>query len=767
VTTIQDVLAGADVRSVFQPIVDLTDGAVVAYEALARGPVGPLQGPDALFAAARGAGLLGELDQLCRAAAFRGAVAEGLFSPLTVFVNVEPEVLDTAPVDELLALVDRAPGTLRIVLEITERALSARPAELLRTVGRVRALGWGIALDDVGADPASLAFMPLLRPEVVKLDLRLVQQRPSPVVAEIVNAVNDYAERTGALLLAEGIETPEHLVAARGLGAGLGQGWLFGRPTAAPEPHPPRGELRFPAPAPQQDHAAPPSPFDCLPPGTQLKRAPKRLLVQLSRQLERQAAQLGKTCIVAATFQEARHFTPGTVDRYRDLAARTGFVAALGNDLSLQPLPGVRGAVLDADDPIRAEWDVVVVSPHFGAALLARDLGDDGPDLDRTFEYALTYRRETVLAAAHALMLRVVPDSASTLTREPRTAPGTPTPADPAASADPGWAPAGDEPLLHRALRAATSGITITDLRREGQPVVFANDAFADLAGWPVPQLLGRSVRHLDGTGTDAAAVHRLLAAVAEGRHGHGTLLQYRGPQREPWWSEVHASPVVDADGRVVQCITVQTDVTRTRDAERVLVLERERARRSLERLEELSVTDPLTGLLNHRRFSELTERELRAAAANGGGTALLSLGVDGFRAVNDELGHAAGDLLLVSASRRLQSRLRRTDLAARPGGDEFLVALVDLDHATARTEALRVAGQLSAALSAPYRIGGQPVEVSVSVGVSSCPGDSGDLHRLLALAGSRLLERRDAVRRSDGRPSSVLDGAGEGGPRR
>jgi len=758
VTTIQDVLAERAVRSLFQPIVDLASGELVAYEALARGPVGPLEGPDALFTAARAAGLLGELDQQCRAAAFRGAVAQGLFSPLTVFVNVEPEVLDSAPVDELLALVDRAPGTLRIVLEITERALSARPAELLRTVGRVRALGWGIALDDVGADSASLAFMPLLRPEVVKLDLRLVQQRPSPVVAEIMNAVNDYAERTGALLLAEGIETPEHLTTARGLGAGLGQGWLFGRPAAGPDLRRPRGELRFPAPAPQQDAAAPPSPFDHLPPGTELKRAPKRLLVELSKQLERQAMQLGKTCIIAATFQEARHFTPGTLARYRDLAARTGFVAALGNDMALQPLPGVRGAVLDADDPIRAEWDVVVVSPHFGAALLARDLGDDGPDLDRTFEYALTYRRETVLAAAHSLLLRVVPDGGSTLTRAARSAPGTPTPADPAASEGP---PADEEPLLHRALRAATSGITVTDLRREGQPLVFANHAYARLSGWPVAQLLGRSARHLDGAGTDAAAVHRLLAAVAEGRHGHETLLQYRGPQREPWWSEVHASPVVDDDGRVVQCITVASDVTRTRAAER----ERERERRTLARVEELAVTDPLTGLLNHRRFAELAERELRAAAAADAGTALLSVGVDGFRAVNDELGHAAGDLLLVSASRRLQSRLRRSDLAARLGGDEFLVALVDLDRPTARVEALRIAAQLSTAMSAPYRIGGQPVVVSVSVGVSTSPGDAVDLRRLLALAGSRMLERKEALRREDRRGAAVPDGSREVSP--
>ena len=69
----------------------------------------------------------------------------------------------------------------------------------------------------------------------------------------------------------------------------------------------------------------------------------------------------------------------------------------------------MRGAPLAPDDPLIGEWDVVVLTPHFAAALLARDLGDDGPDLERSFEYALTYRRDVVVRAASALMSRVLP----------------------------------------------------------------------------------------------------------------------------------------------------------------------------------------------------------------------------------------------------------------------------------------------------------------------------------------------------------------------
>ena len=273
--SLDDVLRTGAVRSVFQPIVDLDSGRVVAYEALARGPQGPMERPDVLFAAAREAGRLAELDEQCRAAAFRGAVGAGLLAPLDPVRQRRARGPGPRPPGRPAAIAAQAPGELRVVLEITERALAARPADLLRTVERVRDLGWGVALDDVGADVLSLAFMPLLRPDVVKLDLRLVQERPGPQVAEIMNAVNAYAERSGALILAEGIETEQHLLRARALGAHLGQGWLLGRPAArrrrrgTPSPSSP---LPASAPAPGRDT----SPFDCLPAGTRPGAAPPR-----------------------------------------------------------------------------------------------------------------------------------------------------------------------------------------------------------------------------------------------------------------------------------------------------------------------------------------------------------------------------------------------------------------------------------------------------------------------------------------------------------
>jgi diguanylate cyclase (GGDEF)-like protein/PAS domain S-box-containing protein len=738
---VHEVLVRQAVSSVFQPIVDLDSGAVVAYEALARGPVGPLERPDALFAAARSVGRLAELDDLCRRAAFTGAVEHGLLAPLTLFVNVEPEVLDTAPLDDLLAIAEAAPGELRVVLEITERALATRPADLLRTVERVRALGWSVALDDVGAETLSLAFMPLLRPDVVKLDLRLVQDRPGPAVAEIMNAVNDHAEQTGALVLAEGIETQAHLLMARALGARLGQGWMFGRPAAGAAKGYPVAELALPRTTPPTGLDG--SPFDCLPAGVALRRSPKALLIEVSKQLERQAMRLGETCVVAATFQDARHFAPSTAQRYRDLVKRTGFVCVLGEDLPVEPVPGVRGAALSRTDPVRGEWDVTVVSPHFSAALLARDLGDTGPDMERMFEYALTYERDTVVAATNALLSRVVP-------RLPATEQHVRQVTGPHAAAAPVRAvrvrSGGGEELLHRALAATTSGVTIAAFDQPDQPLVYVNEAFAAMAGFPVEHVLGDNCRFLQGPDTDLAAVARIRSALAAGEECRETLLNYRGPERTPWWNEVFLSPVADEQGRVLQYIGVQNDVTARVEADRALALERDRAASYLARIERFAFTDPLTGLANRRGMEERLEVAMwDARSTDEAALAVLFLDLDGFKRVNDRHGHAVGDQLLVRTAGRLSARLRRGDVLARLGGDEFLVVLCGLVPATARAEATRVADSLVAALSAPLELDGSTVQVGVSVGVGVFPADAPDLRGLLHAADLRMYAAKRA----------------------
>jgi EAL domain-containing protein (putative c-di-GMP-specific phosphodiesterase class I) len=398
------------VRALFQPLVDLDSGDVVAYEALARGPAGsPLESPAALFEAAYGSGRAAELDWACRAAAFKAAAGARLDPSLRLFVNCEPVSLGVACPDDLWPVVDAAERRLRVVVEVTERAVARDPAGLLAAVARARAVGWGVALDDVGAEPASLAVMPFVHPDVIKLDLRLVQGRTTAEVARIVNAVRAQAERSGAHILAEGIETRRHLEIARTLGATVGQGWLYGRPGPLPSAtRPARTPLDLlPEPAGVEDQ----TPFEVVSAERVPQRAPKDLLLPMSMHIEDKGLDAAEPGVLLACFQEARHFSPGTRARFGRLAGRAALTGALGVGMPVTPAPGVRGASLGPHDPLRGEWDVILIGPHFAAALVARDCGDNGPEGDRRFDFVITHDRDLVIRAAQPLLDRLAPAS--------------------------------------------------------------------------------------------------------------------------------------------------------------------------------------------------------------------------------------------------------------------------------------------------------------------------------------------------------------------
>jgi diguanylate cyclase (GGDEF)-like protein len=406
---LERIIATQAVTAVFQPIVEIESAAVIGYEALARGPAGsPLQRPDRLFAAAQAADRVDELDWLCRATAAGAAMDAGLGRSAALFLNCEPSAVGT-PCPEVHAETwGRAIAELDLVLEITERAVTDRPAELSREVAEHRSAGRGIALDDVGADVRSLALLPLIEPDVIKLDLRLVQDRPSTDQAAIVSAVAAERERTGAVILAEGIENEDHLAVARTLGATLGQGWLWGRPGPLPS-RPGRPWVRRPVA--RRDFAGR-TPFEVISAEREPANATKSLLLPMSHHMENRALSIGEGAVVLSAFQDAKHFTPYTVSRYEMLARWASLVAALGVGLGEEPVPGVRGAHIDHDDPLAGEWSVIVIGPHFAGALVAQDLGDTGRERDRRFVFSTAYDRGLVIAAARTLLARIAPVSA-------------------------------------------------------------------------------------------------------------------------------------------------------------------------------------------------------------------------------------------------------------------------------------------------------------------------------------------------------------------
>ena len=402
------ILSERRVACVYQPIVDLETGAVVAYEALARGPRGsPLEHPEPLFEASRRAGRMAELDWLCRSTAALGAVDGGLRAPWSLFVNVEPEALYKPVPQELRKSWLGASGRLRMVFEVTERTLTRDPTALLWNVGWARDLGCGIALDRVGSDPRAQALLAFLRPDVLKLDLRLLHGKSPGARAAIVHAIAAEAERTGATIAAMGIETDAHLETASAAGATLGQGWRLGRPGPLPKPLPPLGaSIRAGHPASSVPVGF--TPFDMLRERRPIKRATKAVLRAMSRGLEHAALALREPPVVMATFQDDRFFSGASRDLYTCLGRSCAYVTAAGSGMSPGPALGVRGVRLPSRDPLRAEWVVVVQGSRFSAALAARDLGDEGPDRDRRFDYVMTHERDLVTNVARTLLARAM-----------------------------------------------------------------------------------------------------------------------------------------------------------------------------------------------------------------------------------------------------------------------------------------------------------------------------------------------------------------------
>ncbi len=229
---LERILRDEEIRTLFQPVIDLRSHAVLGYEALARGPGGgPLEMPRALFLASDRLGRTLDLDRTCRAAALR-ASAEARIAPAgTLFVNVVPQSLGSAAGDaaQALAGLSRAPGP--VVVELPERAADADPEGFLEAVRRARESGLGVALDDVGTGWASQALVERVRPDFVKIDPSLVRGiERSLIKQEILRSVVRIANSLGASIVAEGIEARDEAEVVLAAGAQYGQGFLFARP---------------------------------------------------------------------------------------------------------------------------------------------------------------------------------------------------------------------------------------------------------------------------------------------------------------------------------------------------------------------------------------------------------------------------------------------------------------------------------------------------------------------------------------------------------
>lgn len=267
-------------------------------------------------------------------------------------------------------------------------------------------------------------------------------------------------------------------------------------------------------------------------------------------------------------------------------------------------------------------------------------------------------------------------------------------------------------------MEASTSPMSISN--RTGR-IVWANQAACLLAGYARDELIGHTPRQLSSDRQNPKFFQTLWQTLLSGQTWQGEL---EGRNRDGAYYKVTQiiTPIRDDDGAISHFITVQHDFTAQH-------MEHAEIRR-------LAYHDGLTGLPNRALFTEQVRQAILHAGGHGKLLALMFIDLDRFKRVNDTLGHACGDQLLIAVAGRLARAVRKSDSVARLGGDEFAILIGDLDHASV-VEAL--ARQLIASIERRFRIGEHRITARVSIGISFYPRDGKTFEELLNRADSEM----------------------------
>ena len=271
-------------------------------------------------------------------------------------------------------------------------------------------------------------------------------------------------------------------------------------------------------------------------------------------------------------------------------------------------------------------------------------------------------------------------------------------------------------------------GIMVTDA---GAHILTVNRAFTGITGYEADEVLGRTPKVLSSGRHDAAFYGALRATLETSGHWQGEIWNRRkGGETYPALLTVNA--IHDECGALQRYVGIFRDIT---------VIKRTQSE-----LERMAHYDPLTGLPNRLLLTERLDHALDRARRNGGELAVMLLDLDGFKTVNDSLGHPAGDLLLQTVATRLSAALRAEDTVARLGGDEFAVILEDIKQGG---DAAGVARKLLACLADPIDLDGHSALVTGSLGIALCPQDGGDTTALLRAADTAMYESKLGGRNS------------------
>jgi len=277
--------------------------------------------------------------------------------------------------------------------------------------------------------------------------------------------------------------------------------------------------------------------------------------------------------------------------------------------------------------------------------------------------------------------------------------------------------------LFGKMFHGSSEAILITDVNKR---IVAINPAFTEITGYGVEEAIGKNPNILNSGRQTPDFYQKMWASINMAGQWQGEIWNRRKTgEIYPEWLSIGV--VKNSKGEVINYISLFSDITERKAAE--------------QQIEFLAHYDALTRLPNRALFADRLRSALLAAERNNNKVALLFLDLDKFKAINDTMGHLAGDLLLQSVATRLLTCVRESDTICRQGGDEFMILLSMIGNAT---DVEHVAQKIIAVMKEPHRIEGRDLIVTFSVGISIFPDDAGDVDAMVKCADDAMYRAKE-----------------------
>jgi diguanylate cyclase (GGDEF)-like protein/PAS domain S-box-containing protein len=270
------------------------------------------------------------------------------------------------------------------------------------------------------------------------------------------------------------------------------------------------------------------------------------------------------------------------------------------------------------------------------------------------------------------------------------------------------------EEALRRAaavFETATEAIVIADAFGN---IVDVNSAFSSITGYEQGDVIGENAEILNSHQHEFEFYQEIAAEIEQSGKWEGEIwIRHKNNTAIATWSSIGRT--LGRESSTEQFVAVFNDMTERKDAEEVISHQ--------------ATYDLLTGIPNRSLFIDRLSQETLRAGQSGEGVALIFIDLDGFKKINDTLGHSAGDEVLQIAAERIKQSIRNIDTTARVGGDEFAVIVPKLSDPV---DAEIVAKRILEEMAVPMSVQGQDVVTTASIGISVFPADSDDDEGLL-----------------------------------